>query len=57
MREMLAFAADRIMELEVALPAGAAKGSGLARRTLIEGAWSCRMQARVCSKLLTRLEA
>ncbi|WP_243700328.1 IS110 family transposase [Paracoccus versutus] len=32
-------------------------GSGLARRVLIEGAWSCRMQARVSPKLLARLEA
>lgn len=32
-------------------------GSGLARRALIEGAWSYRMQARVSQKLFTRLEA
>lgn len=32
-------------------------GSGLARRALIEGAWSYRMQARVSVKLLARLEA
>ena len=32
-------------------------GSGLARRALIEGAWSYRMQARVSPKLLARLEA
>lgn len=32
-------------------------GSGLARRTLIEGAWSYRMQARISPKLLARLEA
>ena len=32
-------------------------GSGLARRALIEGAWSCRMQARVSRKLLDRIEA
>ena len=31
-------------------------GSGLARRALIEGAWSYRMQARVSPKLLARLE-
>ncbi|AHD03695.1 IS110 family transposase [Leisingera methylohalidivorans] len=31
-------------------------GSELARRTLIEGAWSYRMQARVSAKLLARLE-
>lgn len=32
-------------------------GSGLARRALIEGAWSYRMQARVSRKLHDRLEA
>ena len=32
-------------------------GSGLARRALIEGAWSYRMQARVSPKLYARLEA
>ena len=32
-------------------------GSGLARRALIEGAWSYRMQARISVKLLARLEA
>ncbi|ARC37714.1 IS110 family transposase [Paracoccus yeei] len=32
-------------------------GSGLARRALIEGAWSYRMQARISLKLLARLEA
>lgn len=32
-------------------------GSSLARRALIEGAWSYRMQARVSRKLLDRLEA
>ena len=32
-------------------------GSGLARRVLIEGAWSYRMQARVSRKLYDRLEA
>lgn len=32
-------------------------GSGLARRALIEGAWSYRMQARVSPKLLARLES
>lgn len=32
-------------------------GSGLARRALIEGAWSYRMQARVSPKLQARLEA
>lgn len=32
-------------------------GSGLARRALIEGAWSYRMQARVSRKLLDRIEA
>lgn len=32
-------------------------GSGLARRVLIEGAWSYRMQARVSRKLLDRVEA
>jgi transposase len=32
-------------------------GSGLARRALIEGAWSYRMQARVSPKLFARLEA
>lgn len=32
-------------------------GSGLARRALVEGAWSYRMQARVRVKLLARLEA
>lgn len=32
-------------------------GSGLARRVLIEGAWSYRMQARVSRKLLDRIEA
>lgn len=32
-------------------------GSGLARRALIERAWSYRMQARVSPKLLARLEA
>lgn len=32
-------------------------GSGLARRALVEGAWSYRMQARVSLKLLARLEA
>jgi transposase len=32
-------------------------GSGLARRALVEGAWSYRMQARVSPKLLARLEA
>ena len=32
-------------------------GSGLARRALIEGAWSYRMQPRVSVKLLARLEA
>ncbi len=32
-------------------------GSGLARRALIEGAWSYRMQARVSPKLHARLEA
>ena len=32
-------------------------GRGLARRALIEGAWSYRMQARVSPKLLARLEA
>ena len=31
-------------------------GSGLARRALIEGAWSYRMQARVSPKLLAKLE-
>ncbi|MFC3311273.1 IS110 family transposase [Falsigemmobacter intermedius] len=31
-------------------------GSGLARRVLIEGAWSYRMQARVSRKLLDRIE-
>jgi transposase len=31
-------------------------GSGLARRSLIEGAWSYRMQARVSPKLLAKLE-
>lgn len=31
-------------------------GSGLARRALIEGAWSYRMQVRVSPKLLARLE-
>lgn len=31
-------------------------GSGLARRALIEGAWSYRMQARVSPKLYARLE-
>lgn len=31
-------------------------GSGLARRALIEGAWSYRMQARVSRKLLDRIE-
>ena len=31
-------------------------GSGLARRALIEGAWSYRMQARVSCKLHDRLE-
>ena len=30
-------------------------GSGLARRALVEGAWSYRMQARVSPKLLARL--
>jgi hypothetical protein len=32
-------------------------GSGLARRALIEGAWSYPMQARVSPKLLARLDA
>lgn len=32
-------------------------GSGLARRALIEGAWSYRMQPRVSRKLQDRLEA
>lgn len=32
-------------------------GSGLARRVLIEGAWSYRMQARVSRKLLYRVES
>lgn len=32
-------------------------GSSLARRALIEGAWSYRMQARVSRKLLDRIEA
>ena len=32
-------------------------GSGLARRALVEGAWSYRMQARVSPKLLARLES
>ena len=32
-------------------------GSGLARRVLIEGAWSYRMQARVSRKLLDRVES
>ena len=32
-------------------------GSGLARRVLVEGAWSYRMQARVGRKLLDRIEA
>ena len=32
-------------------------GSGLARRALIEGAWSDRMQARISPKRLARLEA
>ena len=32
-------------------------GSDLARRALIEGAWSYRMQARISVKLLARLEA
>ena len=32
-------------------------GSGLARRALIEGAWSYRMQVRVSPKLFTRIEA
>ena len=32
-------------------------GSGLARRALIEGAWSYGMQARISVKLLARLEA
>ena len=32
-------------------------GSGLARRALIEGAWSYRMQARVSRKLHDRIEA
>jgi transposase len=32
-------------------------GSGLARRALIEGAWSYRMQARVSRRLLDRIEA
>ena len=32
-------------------------GSGLARRVLIEGAWSYRMQARVSRKLHDRIEA
>ena len=32
-------------------------GSGLARKALIEGAWSNRMQARVSPKLHARLEA
>lgn len=32
-------------------------GRGLARRVLIEGAWSYRMQARVSSKLHDRIEA
>jgi len=32
-------------------------GGGLARRALIEGAWSCRMQARISPKLLARQEA
>jgi transposase len=32
-------------------------GSGLARRVLIEGAWSYRMQPRVSRKLLDRIEA
>lgn len=32
-------------------------GSGLARRALIEGAWSYRMQARISVKLLARIEA
>lgn len=31
-------------------------GSGLARRALIEGVWSCRMQARVSRKLHDRIE-
>ena len=31
-------------------------GSALARRVLIEGAWTCRMQARVSRKLLDRIE-
>ena len=31
-------------------------GSGLARRALIEGAWSYRMQARVSPKLFDRIE-
>jgi transposase len=31
-------------------------GSGLARRALVEGAWSYRMQARVSPKLYARLE-
>ena len=31
-------------------------GSGLARRALIEGAWSCRMQARVSRKLHDRIK-
>jgi transposase len=31
-------------------------GSGLARRALVEGAWSYRMQARVSRKLLDRIE-
>jgi transposase len=36
---------------------GITKASGLARRALIEGAWSYRMQARLSPKLLARLEA
>lgn len=32
-------------------------GSSLARRALVEGAWSCRMQARVGRKLVDRIEA
>ncbi len=32
-------------------------GSGLARRALVEGAWSYRMQARVGRKLIDRIEA
>jgi len=32
-------------------------GSGLARRALVEGAWSYRMQARVSRKLYDRIEA